>query len=99
MRKALHQTFHQPVSTRIDILQVAHLGKGVSTVTASSSGYLHLRQYLPGLLEDSNLHLLAHLLKVDGEEEPSSTSADYCRPHFLIVLLIVRNILPHHPTS
>ena len=74
--EGLEEPLHQAMATGIDLGEVAHGGKGVGAVATTAAGDLHLRQHLPGLLEDGDLHLRTEFLQIDGEEESCGSSTD-----------------------
>ena len=64
------------MSTRIDTLQVFHVTESVGTVAPATSRYFHFGEHTFGGLKDGDIHLRAHLLEVDGEEEAGGTAAN-----------------------
>ena len=60
--EAFHEALHETMTTGIDGAEVA--------------GDLDLAQEMLAALVDGDVHLRAHLLEVDGEEEAGGTSAD-----------------------
>lgn len=75
--KPMKQTFHQPMSTRINLRQVADLGKRIGTVTAPAATDLHFRQHPLAPLKDGYVHLWHHLLQVDSQKESCCSAANY----------------------
>ena len=80
--KALQQT----VATRIDLRQVANVGKGIGTVTMAPARDLNLGQHTLAALQDGDIHLGHHLLQVDGQEEACRTTANDSRLHLRMMV-------------
>ena len=74
--EAFHEALHETMTTGIDGAEVADILEGVGAVAASAAGDLDLAQEMLAALVDGDVHLRAHLLEVDGEEEAGGTSAD-----------------------
>ena len=81
MIKLLKKTFQQAVTSRINALQVADILKRVGTVTASATRNLNFGKYVVRGLKDGNVHLRAHFLEIDGQEESGCTSTYDCCLH------------------
>ena len=74
--KLLEKTLQQAVASRIDALQVVDILKRVGAIAASAARYLYLGQYAFRTFQDGDVHLGAHLLEVDGQEETCGTTAN-----------------------
>ena len=82
LRESFQQPFHQPVASRIDFCEVAHVLEGVCAVAASASGDLDFSEDVLAALEDGDFHLRAQFLEVDGEEKTCGSTADDGCSHF-----------------
>ena len=78
MVEQLEQPSHEPVTTRIDLAQIAHVLKRIGHITASSARYFNFSQHTVATFDDGHLQLGAHFLQVDGQKEAGRPSANYC---------------------
>ena len=80
MVEDIKEPFHQSMTTRIDLLQVRHIGKGIGAVAASAAAHLNLREHPLAALEDGNIHLRHHFFQVYGKEKSCRPTAYDCCP-------------------
>ena len=85
--KDIKQTFHQSVTTRIDLLQVRHPVESIRAVTSPATRYLHLRKHLPGAFKDCHLHPRASFFQVYGKKEPCSAATNNRRFHLCRIVI------------
>ena len=76
------------MSTWIYLLQIAHGIERVGAVTSATTRYLDLGQHLLRFLKNGDVHIGAHFLEVNGQEESSRTSTYYRSFHFYILTFL-----------
>lgn len=81
MAKGAQEALHESVAARINVFQIARLGKGIGQVAPAPAGNLNLGQNPIGALKDGDICLGTRLLEVDGEEETCGSAANDCDFH------------------
>ena len=81
MAKGAQEALHESVAARINVFQIAYLGKGIGQVAPTAARDFNLGQNPIGALKDGDICLGTRLLEVDGEEKACGSSANDCDFH------------------